>query len=570
MARRRETLDIAIAIVKGEAEPAEPYALERDRAVTIGRTGTIRLLDQLVSIHHARVIFDPNKQVYLIEDLGSATGTFVNGECVRGERRELKLGTELRFGETTLRVERVARLTWVFPVVGAASGLLVLGAFVLCLGWILRPTPGKDPLVWEDGVLTSQGRHTTIPVPDTFRWARGLSLPLRLRHVSDYDFSGRDEMWIVDGKGKHEVVVTFDEKGEWVELGMLPSDCVIRGDDTVFPIVDCKGEQWRMDPVEQKYRPVFHEGPVVWYRPIAAKPPTPAPEKKPKKPKKPKKGAPEEPVEEPPILGNLPKDKPLVVGRFALKDKYQLGQFLSERGVYEPVHYIICEGAFEGIRAQVLTYSGLIQELSVGCIEEMRMEGQVSGRPYAAAFTPAGLRALTGDVMTFYAGDPEGLFLESKWAPVRDVLFADPGHYRGSVKLFAGTKNASIQIFDPIPPLESVVEGTHRLVEMDRMLTPARPAHTVTIPGPGVHDFRTEGCETFRVDVGSYDSPGWFSSSTLLTVTEVGCGKPRKVLSAGYVQKKTVGKVGELEVVVDVELENVLIGGVVRVRLSWR
>ena len=31
--------------------------------MTIGRTGSIRLLDQLVSIHHARVIFDPNKEV---------------------------------------------------------------------------------------------------------------------------------------------------------------------------------------------------------------------------------------------------------------------------------------------------------------------------------------------------------------------------------------------------------------------------------------------------------------------------------------------------------------------------
>jgi pSer/pThr/pTyr-binding forkhead associated (FHA) protein len=73
--------------------------------VVIGRgvTGEGDLRDDLaLSRRHARVARDPSGQL-TVEDLGSANGTFVNGERVEG-RRALNVGDSLRVGTTTLEL----------------------------------------------------------------------------------------------------------------------------------------------------------------------------------------------------------------------------------------------------------------------------------------------------------------------------------------------------------------------------------------------------------------------------------------------------------------------------------
>jgi len=78
--------------------------------LVIGRTvsGDGRLSDDAeLSRRHARVARDASGELG-IEDLGSANGTFVNGERVRG-RRALKVGDSVRIGSTTLELTDVTR-----------------------------------------------------------------------------------------------------------------------------------------------------------------------------------------------------------------------------------------------------------------------------------------------------------------------------------------------------------------------------------------------------------------------------------------------------------------------------
>src|SRR5579875_1834035 len=74
--------------------------------VTIGRgeTNTVVLSqDRQVSRHHARIVL--HEGLPRLEDLGSANGTFVNGERLT-EPRLLQDGDQIRIGGSTLRVQR--------------------------------------------------------------------------------------------------------------------------------------------------------------------------------------------------------------------------------------------------------------------------------------------------------------------------------------------------------------------------------------------------------------------------------------------------------------------------------
>ena len=78
----------------GELE-GERWVLDQDR-VTIGRAPDceVRLPKRQVSRYHARIERDDGG--YLLRDLGSKNGTFVNGKEVRGEPYRLKDGDELQ------------------------------------------------------------------------------------------------------------------------------------------------------------------------------------------------------------------------------------------------------------------------------------------------------------------------------------------------------------------------------------------------------------------------------------------------------------------------------------------
>ncbi len=66
----------------------------------IGRNPTtdITLLDEGISREHAMIVYDPDEDIYTIEDLQSTNGTKVNGKRVRSS--ELADGDDLQIGHT--------------------------------------------------------------------------------------------------------------------------------------------------------------------------------------------------------------------------------------------------------------------------------------------------------------------------------------------------------------------------------------------------------------------------------------------------------------------------------------
>jgi hypothetical protein len=546
-------------------DPPEGVELDPTKIVRIGRAGSseLKVHDQHVEVHHARLYFDAVRDQWIIEDLKSGHGTFVNGECLRGAARVVKPGAELRFGDARIRMTNTMRLPWWALLPGMLAGLLVvLAAFLVLWTWG-RPSAEHVISLDREGVLTPLGRVHELKADAQFLRERGLSWNLKQsRPVTDGDQDGIDELWL-DVNGEKELIITFGENNRWVELGLLPPGGVVNR-AYGYPEVDIRGERWRMDPKLGRYRPFEHDAPVVWYRPET---PTDSKEEAHAEPAKALE------------LTEMPGVKPLQplrVTRMSLRDSALLGQFLSERGVHVPVHYIICEGAFDGIRAQVLTDEAPNPQtvpLITGCIGELHMEGEVTGRPYAIALTPEGWRALVDDVVTFYTGSPEGLFVDNNTRAIVEKVRQDPG-FQKTGRLFARPSNP-VPGHDPLPSVGAEVSGVHPLAATE-LNTAARPAQTLTISTPRQPvdidlDGQGGGCEVLRVTLAEFE-PGTMSwNSTFATIEEVGCGAPRPVLTVGYSATTQPAKVGKYDIRLQIEADTFgRVTRVRRVRISWR
>lgn len=95
-------------IMRSGPTPGAAYTLEGDQ-ITIGRDSTngITINDAEISRRHARLTFQGGK--YILEDLGSTNGTFVNGQRLAGPR-VLKSGEVVSFGEQIVLVFEASNL----------------------------------------------------------------------------------------------------------------------------------------------------------------------------------------------------------------------------------------------------------------------------------------------------------------------------------------------------------------------------------------------------------------------------------------------------------------------------
>ena len=95
-------------IMRSGPTPGAAYNLEGDQ-LTIGRDATndITINDAEISRRHARLTFQGGK--YVLEDLGSINGTFVNGQRLAGPR-VLKAGEVVSFGEQIILVYEVTNI----------------------------------------------------------------------------------------------------------------------------------------------------------------------------------------------------------------------------------------------------------------------------------------------------------------------------------------------------------------------------------------------------------------------------------------------------------------------------
>jgi pSer/pThr/pTyr-binding forkhead associated (FHA) protein len=92
-------------IMRTGPTPGASFNLEGDQ-LTIGRDSTndIVINDAEISRRHARLTFQGGK--FVLEDLGSTNGTFVNGQRLAGPR-VLKAGEVVSFGEQIVLVYEV-------------------------------------------------------------------------------------------------------------------------------------------------------------------------------------------------------------------------------------------------------------------------------------------------------------------------------------------------------------------------------------------------------------------------------------------------------------------------------
>src|ERR1051326_5473910 len=92
-------------VMRSGPTPGAAFTLEGDQ-ITIGRDSTNEIVinDAEISRRHARLTFQGGK--YVLEDLGSTNGTFVNGQRLAGPR-VLKAGEVVSFGEQIILVFEV-------------------------------------------------------------------------------------------------------------------------------------------------------------------------------------------------------------------------------------------------------------------------------------------------------------------------------------------------------------------------------------------------------------------------------------------------------------------------------
>ena len=92
-------------IMRQGPTPGATFTLEGDQ-LNIGRDSSneICINDAEISRHHGRLTFQGGK--YVLEDLGSTNGTFVNGQRLAGPR-VLKAGEVVSFGEQIVLVFEV-------------------------------------------------------------------------------------------------------------------------------------------------------------------------------------------------------------------------------------------------------------------------------------------------------------------------------------------------------------------------------------------------------------------------------------------------------------------------------
>lgn len=95
-------------IMRSGPTPGASFILEGDQ-LTVGRDATNEIVinDAEISRRHARLTFQGGK--YVLEDLGSTNGTFVNGQRLAGPR-VLKAGEVVQFGEQIMLVFEVTSL----------------------------------------------------------------------------------------------------------------------------------------------------------------------------------------------------------------------------------------------------------------------------------------------------------------------------------------------------------------------------------------------------------------------------------------------------------------------------
>lgn len=147
-------------IMRTGPTPGATFTLEGDQ-LNIGRDSSndITINDAEVSRRHARLTFQGGK--YVLEDLGSTNGTFVNGQRLAGPR-VLKAGEVVSFGE---------QIVLVFEVTANDPGATMVSPRAAAVPSVSRPVtpPPPPPADYVGNVPASPTPSASTPIPATGR-----------------------------------------------------------------------------------------------------------------------------------------------------------------------------------------------------------------------------------------------------------------------------------------------------------------------------------------------------------------------------------------------------------------
>ena len=145
-------------IMRSGPTPGAAFMLEGDQ-LTIGRDATndIVINDAEISRRHARLTFQGGK--YVLEDLGSTNGTFVNGQRLAGPR-VLKAGEVVSFGE---------QIILVFEVNNVDAGATMVSPRAAAVPSTSRPAmpPPPPPVEYAGSVPASPAPLSSEPARRT-------------------------------------------------------------------------------------------------------------------------------------------------------------------------------------------------------------------------------------------------------------------------------------------------------------------------------------------------------------------------------------------------------------------
>lgn len=121
-------------IMRSGPTPGAAFTLEGDQ-ISIGRDSVNEIVinDAEISRRHARLTFQGGK--YVLEDLGSTNGTFVNGQRLAGPR-VLKAGEVVSFGE---------QIVMVFEATHFDAGATVVSPRAAAVPSVSRPVAPPPP-----------------------------------------------------------------------------------------------------------------------------------------------------------------------------------------------------------------------------------------------------------------------------------------------------------------------------------------------------------------------------------------------------------------------------------------
>lgn len=509
----------------------------------VGRTGReIPLFqDDAASLEHAEISWAADG--WWIRDLGSEKGTQIDGVAVDETGRVFPVGALAVVGNTTLKLTMQHGIpAWVGWT--AAIGVPVAATLVALTALAVKPIRYDPVVVFDRPVPQGDVTSSEVRIPDSFIRRFGVDhRTLAQRRITDFDADGRSELWL--RVRDHEVVVEADGR-DFETLGDLPTGCVDEATGLGFPDLKCGGVRWTFQG--DRYVATELDGAVAWLAPLVDT-------------LDPDSGTTQRIASHP---------RPV---RVSMLHPERLAGFLRGRGVVEPIHYLLCEEAVPGGKAQVRTASGRVVPLDVGCHDVVDVSGPGretafdAANPVAVAFTASGLAAVPADVAGYLSSGPDGMFLD---ASRRDALAAMSGPpqtepYRLTFLTEPGEGDAVAAEAGTLAPVALV----HRA---DR--DAPRPVFTVSVDSPGVAEVAPGGCARLRIEAAPMHcllrracTPG----RTFLTVDEVGCGEPVRLLEIPYAatDAQSVGEDVEVAVRTDVYSAKGQLD-VLRVRLGVR